>query len=253
MEKFLQDITKKAGKIILSKFGKVGVKYTKRDAADVVTEADLAANNYLIGQIKKKFPSHGIISEETGDYQKDAEYVWYIDPVDGTRNYSVGTPLYCTMVGLAQNGKMLVSAVYAPSLNQFYFAKSGRGAYLNGKRIKCSLKKEMKGSWGSASCKITADSLKIDKKMMALATDESIWVSSYACTGVNSMDIAAGRHDWFYSFWGGVWDYAAPSLILSESGCLVTDTTGKPWDLNDHIGMVAANKILHKEVLKAVK
>jgi len=229
------------------------VKYTKKDAADVVTEADLAANNYLIKQIKSNFPSHGIVSEETGDYQKGAEYVWYIDPLDGTRNYSVGTPLYCTMLGLAKNGKMFMSAVYAPSLNQFYFAKAGHGAFLNGKKVLCSQQKKLKGSWGSSSCKITKESLKIDKKMKDLATDESIWVSSYACTGINAMDVAAGRHDWFYSFWGGIWDYAAPSLILQESGCLVTDTTGRAWNLNNHKGLVAANKILHKQIIKALK
>lgn len=236
----------------MSKYGKVGVKYTKLNAADVVTEADLASNNFLVSSIKKKFPDHGIISEETGEYKTQAEFVWYIDPLDGTRNYSVHTPLFCTMVGIVKNGEPYMGAIFDSVHNDFYFAKKDKGAFLNGKKIYCSSKKGLTGSWGSSSSRISEWSLFSDKSILKFVGDDSVWVNSYACTGINTMDVASGKHDWFVSSGGGgVWDYAAPSIILQESGCVLSDLAGKEWSINGKNGMIAANKILHKNILKA--
>ena len=104
MEKFLKQIIRVAGKEILNKWGKVGVKYTKKDATDVVTEADLVANKIILAAIGKKFPTHGIISEEMPEQRHGAEYTWVIDPLDGTRNFSRGASLFGVMIAVARAG-----------------------------------------------------------------------------------------------------------------------------------------------------
>src|SRR3989339_1735679 len=99
-EKFLKKIIVKAGKETLKYFGKVGVKYTKKHIADVVTEADLKSSSIIVSAIKKRFPEHGIISEEEKDHNNDAEYVWIVDPLDGTRNFATKTPYFCVLIAL---------------------------------------------------------------------------------------------------------------------------------------------------------
>ncbi|MDI6778243.1 MAG: inositol monophosphatase family protein [Patescibacteria group bacterium] len=111
IEKFIKTTLPKAGEILRKKFKKVGVKYTKRHALDVVTEADLAANRLLLIAIKKTFPDHGIISEETAEYKNGSEYIWVIDPLDGTLNFSRGIPIFVTMLAVFRNKELIMSAI----------------------------------------------------------------------------------------------------------------------------------------------
>ena len=138
MEQFIQNITKKAGDAVLSKFKLVGVSYTKKDDHDVVTEADLLSNEILSDAIKEKYPSHGIISEEMDDYNPDAEYKWIIDPLDGTLNFSRHVPNFGVMTALSRNSEVELACIYLPALKEFAFAKKGEGALLNKKKIQCS-------------------------------------------------------------------------------------------------------------------
>ena len=249
MEKFIKQITEEAGLAILKKFGKVGVKYTKEDAADVVTEADLAANKIIVEAIKKKYPSHAIISEEMEDYQSGAEYCWIIDPLDGTRNFLTRTPMFAVMVGLAHNGKMELATIYNPCTAELFFAKKGKGTFLNGKKVACSQQKTWKNSWGLASVNLSEKNTANLRKLLNHSEKENIWVSAFGSAGVSVMYQADGRRDWRASQGGGLWDYAAASLILSESGCKVTNFQGQPWSLKDR-EILSANKYLHAKLLK---
>src|SRR3989338_5119797 len=139
MDKFIRQIAKKAGAVALTRFGKDGALYLKtRNRLSVVTKADLLAEKIIISAIRKRDPDHGIISEESAHHRPDAEYVWIIDPIDGTLNFSTGIPLFGTMVALAHRGKVILSAIYLRVTNELFFAKKGKGAYVNGQRIHCS-------------------------------------------------------------------------------------------------------------------
>jgi myo-inositol-1(or 4)-monophosphatase len=249
MEKFIKQITKKAGTAILKKFGKVSVKYTKENAADVVTEADLAANNIITKAIKKKYPSHAIISEETGEHQNGAEYCWIIDPLDGTRNFLTRTPMFAVMIGLAHNGKMELATIYNPCTDELFFAKKGRGTFLNGKKVRCSQQKTWKNSWGLTSVNVSGKNAANLNKLLKYSAKEEFWMSALGSAGVSVMYQADGRRDWRASQGGGLWDYAAASLILTEAGCKVTNFKGEPWSLKDR-EILSANKYLHSKLLK---
>ena len=124
-EKFIQQITKKAGDLTKKYYGKIGVAYTKQNKGDVVTKADLLSNNLIVNAIKKNYPTHGIISEELKAENANAEYVWVIDPLDGTRNYSTKTPMYGVIVALAHKKKVIMGAINIPILDEMYFAREG--------------------------------------------------------------------------------------------------------------------------------
>ena len=252
METFIKRITKEAGDAILKKFGKIGVKYTKEDAVDVVTEADLISNKILIGAIKKKYPTHAIISEETGEHQNGAEYCWIIDPLDGTRNFATRTPMFGVLVGLARNGKMEMATIYNPCTDELFFAQRGKGSFLNGKRTHCSKHKTWADSYGLVNVEMSGKRKSlIVRKLLKNSKKEKIWISAVGSSAISTLYQADGRRDWRVSVGGGLWDYASPALILKEAGCVVTNLKGEPWSIKDR-EILAANKYIHPRLLKIV-
>ncbi|MEK7480354.1 MAG: inositol monophosphatase [Patescibacteria group bacterium] len=252
MEKFIQQITKKAGATVLRRFGKDGVHYTKsHERWDVVTKADLLSEKIIISAIKKTYPSHGIISEESGRINENAEYVWIIDPIDGTLNYSSGVPMYGVMVCLVHKGKVILSAIDIPATREFFFAKAGSGAYLNGKRIHCSKGRNLKSTFGVHGTTLAPRTIHFLKNVLQCAEGGYMLLGSFA-SPANACYVAAGKRDWIVSLNGQIWDFAPEYLILKEAGCRVTDTKGKPWKLG-MLEMVAANPTLHKQLLKLTK
>lgn len=249
MQDFIKEIAREAGNIVLQKFGKIGVKYTKRDDTDVVTEADVASNELLVGRIKDRFPSHGIISEEQPEFQQDADYVWIVDPLDGTRNYSTHTPLFAVLVGLAHQGKMQLATIFDPLHDEMFFAERGKGAALNGQPIVCSKRAELKHSFGCLNTHWSVNRIDWLKKVIHASETSDFWTSGFGSVAVSTAFVAAGRRDWYCGFGSFLWDYAATSLVLSESGCTVTNAAGEPWQIG-HRELVAANPALHPTILK---
>lgn len=251
MEKFIQEITKRAGKAVLDQFGKIGVEYTKRDVTEVVTKADLLSNKILTESIKTKYPNHGIISEEEKDHQASSRNLWIIDPLDGTRNFSTRIPLFAVMTAFVQDQKVVLASIYDPCQDELFFAQKGKGAYLNGKRIHCSEKREWEHSWGCAGGNLRPAQARFLKNLIEAAKKESFWVSIFGATAISAIYVADGRRDWYYSGENFVWDYAAPSLVLAEAGCIVTNSKGEPWTLEDR-NLAAANKFLHPKLIKII-
>ncbi len=253
MRQFLAQITKEAGNAALKKFKMTGLKYgTKRNVADIVTEADELANEILLARIHAKFPHHGIISEETGAEQDHAEYVWIIDPLDGTRNFLTHTPLWGTMVALARNRRVVAAAIYDPCQNEFLHAEKGKGAYRNGEKVHCSDTRDLVYSYGSISAMVRGERLAFMSKLMRYTGGEDVWISGFGSIATSVLYVADSRRDWIASTGAFIWDYAAPSLILSEAGCKVTNIKGRTWQMSDRT-LIAANPMLHRKLLHIVR
>jgi len=248
MEKFIKEIIQKAGQATMKYFGHARVVYTKENLGDVVTKADLASQRIITRAIKKKYPSHGIVAEEENtSYQTDADYIWYIDPLDGTRNFATHVPLFGINMGLSYKGAIVYGAVYLPVTRELCFARAGKGAFLNGRRILCSNHKKFAYSYGLGPVRISHPRLR-DLGNIIEHSQNTVWVSSLGSIAVAGVYIASGRRDWYTSRDGKVWDYAAPSLIMKEAGCKVTNVHGKDWQPSDS-NLVVANRYLHKELL----
>ena len=238
----------------MSRFKKVGIKYTKHNKADVVTAADLLVNKYLVAEIKKKYPTHGIISEEMGQEKTGAQYVWVIDPLDGTRNFATRVPMWGTMVGLTYRGQMILSAIYEPNLDEFLFAEKGKGTYLNNKRAHCSKTREVAFSYGVGSSTFAASDFKWLKPIAREAERRGgfgIWMNDLGSMATAVAFVASGRRDWKISEGSGIWDYAPPALVMSEAGCKISRFNGQPWQFGDR-EIVAANPILHNKLIKLI-
>lgn len=253
-EKLIKKLAIQAGEITAKKFGKVGVKYTKRDIGDVVTEADLIANRMIISGIKEKYPDHNIISEEIPSEKTKSKYLWTVDPLDGTRNFVTTTPLFCTMICFVKNSEPQLAVIYDPICKNLYFAKKGRGAFLNGKKMKCSDTKKWEQSFGCGPCNMNTKKgvNKVMRRLIVAAEKETFWLSALGSTGISMMAVASGRRDWGFSLSGEIWDYAPVFLILKEAGCTITALDGKPWKLGTE-GMITGNKYLQPKLLTLIK
>lgn len=253
MEKFIKDITKKAGKAALKRFGKDGALYLKtKNRLSIVTKADLLAEKIVVSAIWRKYPDHGIISEESPRHNADAEYVWLVDPIDGTLNFATGIPLFGTMVALSRRGRVILSAIYLPVTDELFFAKKGKGAYLNGKRIRCSSHRDWSTSTGVGPIGLRERTIKLVDKLLVEAKAKRILYATYGSMAIDAAYIASGRRDWYVAVSAQIHDYAPTVLLMKEAGCKVTNLRGKEWTLND-TEAIAANPTLHKHLLKLAK
>ena len=122
------------------------VRISQKQVNDFVTEVDHAAENAIIETLLTAYPGHGIHAEESGKEHgaKDSEFVWIIDPLDGTTNFIHGLPVYCVSIGLAVKGKIEQAVIYDPSRNDLFTATKGRGAYMNDRRLRVSKRTHLK-------------------------------------------------------------------------------------------------------------
>ncbi|MGV8163064.1 MAG: inositol monophosphatase family protein [Candidatus Nanoarchaeia archaeon] len=252
--KSIKKITLEAGKETLKYFGKIGSKYTKKHSEDVVTEADLRSEKIIVTAIKKYFPKDGIISEESPDYNIDAEYVWIVDPLDGTWNFSKAIPIYGVLIAIARKKEVMAGAAYFPKINEFYFAQKGKGATLNGKRIFCSDKQDITNLRISAHMQPEGKFKKQTMKLLNAIETKHCWYTDFGCGGYDMCLVASGRAHlgYFPGIGGHIWDNAAPYIIMGEAGCKLTNILGERVNIDGKIEAVAANPKLHKKIMKII-
>jgi len=248
MEKFIEKITKEAGKIVIGLYKNVKPR-EKTGRQDLVTEADHKANRYFIDTIKKNFPEHGIISEEMDDEKTDAEFVWVIDPIDGTYNYAKGIPLFSIAVSFTRRLVPQFSAIYDPVNGEFLIAKAGKGVYLNGKKVHCAKVRKLEDSRGNFCSCVGPKYNQYWNSLLRLGKEKNIFISIFGSAAKAAHSVAIGARDWHVSFDEYLWDLIPEIHVLKESGCKVTNLKGKPWKPGDK-GYIAANKYLHKQLLK---
>jgi myo-inositol-1(or 4)-monophosphatase len=220
---------------------------------NLVTEADHAADKAIQVIIRKAFPEHGIVSEETAEKITESEYKWIIDPIDGTVNFANGIPICCVSIGLEHNGKMLMGAVYNPNMHEFYFAEKGNGATLNDKKITVSDKKEV-----LRSCLVTGfpytylDQPNGPIQVFERLIRKGIPVRRLGSAAIDLCWVAAGRFDGFYEHQLNAWDSAAGFIIVEEAGGKVTDLKGDIYSPYQP-GIIATNGLIHEELIEWVQ
>ena len=225
----------------------------KEGVNNLVTEADHAADKAIQSVIKKAFPEHGIVSEETAEKITASEFKWIIDPIDGTVNFANGIPICCVSIGLEQNGKMIMGAVYNPIFKEFYFAERGQGATLNDKKISVSNKTEV-----LRSCLVTGfpytylDQPNGPLQVFERLIRKGIPVRRLGSAAIDLCWVAAGRFDGFYEHQLNAWDSAAGFIMVEEAGGKVTDLKGDTYSPYQP-GIIATNGIIHDELVEWVQ
>ncbi len=248
MENFLLEITKKSGDFLMEKFKKREELFlVRKRSKDVVTEYDKKNDQLILEEIARKFPSHGVLAEESGFNKKDSDYLWIVDSLDGSGNFANGNPLFSVCIAISYKGEVVLGSVYAPAIDEFYFAKKGEGVFLNSKKIKVSENKKVEDSY-----LFFCDGYVKDKKNLAQKVSQiferAIDFRKIGSAGVELGWVASGRGDGFIIFEGDPWDVAAGKLLVEEAGGLVTDFNGDRWSPKRG-SYVFSNGKIHDELL----
>lgn len=213
------------------------VRISQKQVNDFVTEVDHAAEKTIIETLLGAYPGHGILAEESGSEHgaKDSEFVWIIDPLDGTTNFIHGFPVYCVSIALAVKGKVEQAVIYDPSRNDLFTATRGRGAYMNDRRLRVSKRIRL------AECLISTgfpfrpgDNLPDYMAMMGEVMKRTAGLRRPGAAALDLAYVAAGFTDGFFESGLQPWDVAAGSLLVTEAGGLVGNFTGEADFLAQH-------------------
>lgn len=244
---FAEDIANKAGNIMRANFSLEMKKDWKEDNSPL-TVTDTKVNSLVIEQVRKTFPGHGVLGEE-GSLAGKSEYLWVLDPVDGTLPFSHGLPTFTFSLALTKNGESILGVIYDPMMDRMFTAQKGEGTFLNGKKVKVSSQKEL-----SAKSILAVESRKVFARLRKNLAETNYYVVSISCITYSSMLIATG--EFAGAIFGGnhPWDAAAVKIIIEEAGGICTDLAGNEQRYDVDInGFIASNKFIHHQLLKLVK
>ncbi len=220
---------------------------------DFVSEVDHAAEDAIIAILRHAYPAHGFLAEESGEKDIKADYVWVIDPLDGTTNFLHGFPQYCVSIGLLYKGKPQQAVVYDPNRNELFTATRGGGAFLNDHRIRVSRTDKLQDALLSTGFPFKElenvdEYLKGLKRLMHMC-------SGIRRPGAAALDlawVAAGRSDGFWEMGLSPWDMCAGALLVREAGGLVGDFAGNETFMETG-RIVATNPKIFAAMLKVLK
>ncbi len=246
---------KAAGRIHLDHFRKKVSPREKSSSYDLVTAADIEAEKRAVSIIREYYPAHNFLCEEEKYKKTGSEYTWVIDPLDGTNNFAHGLPVFCVSLALLKKREVIAGVIYDPTRYEVFVAEKGRGAFMNGVRIRVS---------GSASLKrsILVTGFYYDRGEDMIGNLE--WIKEFFFKGVTGIRrfgaaaldlayVASGRVAGFWEYNLSPWDFAAGKLLVEEAGGRFTDKRGGRVDPFRNSFIVASNGKIHDEMLEVLK
>jgi len=257
LETFLRELMLKAGARLRKHYGKIkSIQYKEGAATNLVTNVDRDVENFIKRQIRSNFPNDSILAEESPIENENAPRRWIIDPLDGTTNYAHGLSLFSVSIGVEQAGDLVAGGVYDPIHRELFFARRGKGATLNGRRIGVSKVKRL-----DQSLLVTGfpyDIHEHPEKSLPYFSAVIRRAQGLRRLGSAALDlcyVAMSRFDGFFEVYLNPWDTSAGSLILKEAGGMITNFDGDTYSIYQR-ELAASNGRIHKEmieILKAVK
>lgn len=253
----------KAGEWVKSRSGGYTRLDVKQSQHDLVTEVDKGCERLIRNLISTHFPDHAFLGEEgvepgpeaSANAVKavaDAEYVWIVDPIDGTTNYVHGFPFFSISIALAYRGQVIVGVIYDPSRDELFLAERGKGAYVHGRKMQVSAEASLKDSLVATG--FPSDPMQALPRNMEQLRGMAPRVRNIRSSGSAALHlayVAAGRLSGFWEIGLNAWDIAAGALLVEESGGRVTDAAGEPY----HLGVrdvLASNGRIHGEFVQAL-
>ena len=224
---------------LLKKMQKNAKIVQKKVQGDFALDADIASEQHVMKRIRQKYPSHDILTEESGHHHKDSEYLWIIDPLEGTLNYAHHLPIWAVNIGLFYKGKPHLGVIYAPILKELFHAAKGKGTYLNEKKINVNKETDIMKSFFAVGMPFV-ENVPISRTLQR----------GIGCAGVELAYVACGRFAAKIKPRGNdPYGYGAGSIIVLEAGGKLTDMKGNPWNLKSN-GALASNGKMHDKLLK---
>ena len=248
-----------AGELILRSMERLdALSVNEKDAKDYVTEIDRASESSIIAALRKAYPTHGILGEESGlqaGEGEGADYLWIIDPLDGTTNFIRGVPHFAVSIACKYRGRLEHAVVLDPVRQEEFTASRGRGAALNGRRIRVSNRKSLEGALLGTGFPFRDNQIDNLDSYLNMFRHLVAPPADIRRAGAASLDlayVAAGRYDAFWEFGISEWDMAAGALLIQEAGGLVSDFNGGHQFL-ERGQIVAGNPKCFKSVLTTIQ
>ena len=227
----------------LSRLDQLEIRAKARN--DYVTQVDQAAEQAILESIRKRYPDHAFLAEESG-HSGDNEFLWIVDPLDGTTNFLHGFPTFSVSIALRRKDILEVGVVYDPCRQELFTAMRGRGAQLDGKRIRVSERTELEGTLIGTGFPYRSNTrwMKTYLQMLGSVMEVTAGVRRPGSAALDLSYVAAGRLDGFFEFGLEIWDTAAGTLMIQEAGGIVTNLTGKASHLESG-DVLAGNPKVH--------
>ncbi len=236
-----------SGRIQREYYGK-GFDIRHKGEKNLVTDVDVACQNRIIELIKGSFPDDEVIAEEKTNYYGGKKNRWIVDPLDGTTNYAHAYPFFCTSIAYEERGEVTLGVVYNPIFRELFFARKGKGAFLNGDPIRVSGVTDLKQALlatGFPYDLATNPRNNIDQFVRFLYESQAVRRDGSAA--LNLSYLACGRFDGFWELKLNPWDVAAGALMVREAGGLITDFKGGEYSIySDEI--LASNGHVHQKM-----
>jgi len=249
-----EEAVRRAGAVLLDRFGRVTARH--KGPADLVTEADLAAQETVRQTLRAAFPSHVLVGEEDPpdrEHRAEEEFRWIVDPLDGTTNYVHRVRFFCVSLALEHQGELIAASVYEPNSDLCFSAAAGQGTYRNGSRVRTSTVTTLGDALVSAGFPNVVSPDGPDLRLFNEVVLVSQSVRRTGSAALNLAYVASGLFDAAWSASTKVWDVAAGTLLIREAGGTVTSFYGEPVETPKGPILAAATPELHRELLAIVR
>lgn len=227
----------------------------KRNPADLVTRADRSSEDLIVGQLRQRFPDHGILAEE-GSLHQGKEYRWIIDPLDGTTNFAHGVPLFAVSIGLERNGNVIAGLVYHPPMDEMFMVEQGHGAYVRrgGETQRLHVSDVPVVADAVVATGLPYDIREVGTNITQIGTLCRVAreVRILGAAALHLAYVAAGRLEAFWEPGLNSWDIAAGALLIEEAGGKITDMKGGMFHV-DCRDVLATNGRIHQEMLALLR
>jgi myo-inositol-1(or 4)-monophosphatase len=250
------EIALEAGALLRGYFQR-GVATEYKGDVDLVTEADRASEKLIVERLSAVFPGHGICGEEGARRGLDAEYRWYVDPLDGTTNFAHGFPVFCVSLGLEHrpagtaadaDGELVAGVIYDPLRDEMFIAEKGQGAWLNGRKLQVSRTNTLSEALLATGFPSRKRHVSPNIHFYHEFTLRSHGVRRAGSAALDLAYTASGRIDGFWEFHLNPWDTAAGALLVVEAGGTMSRFDGTPFQLNSN-EVLATNGLLREELI----
>lgn len=257
----ITNVLQEASIIALSHFGKVTGTTKEGDSNQVLTQTDLEIGQFIIAKIKEVYPAHNIIDEEAGVINKNSEYTWVIDPIDGTSNFASGVPLYGIMIGLLEEATPIAGGFALPAFEEIYTAEKGKGAQCNGNKIRVTSETKLLSSLVAYQIDGHQEDPHITKDECVLLAEIALHIRNLRNGGscFDAAMVASGKYGAYLNRTSKIWDNVPEHILITEAGGVYTDFFGKPMDyshpltkVEDNFTFCAGSPVLHRQLQEII-
>jgi len=246
-------IARDAGRILLSYFGSDLLTTESKGPRDLVTAADLAAEQCILAALTEAFPGDGVVGEEGTNTATTTGRRWYVDPLDGTMNFSQEIPFWCVSIALYQESGAVIGVVHDPIRDETFRAVSGLGAWCNERRIRCSGPERLADAFVHITIDFNERSLLEGLEDVRAVAPRVLRTRNMGSAALALAYVAAGRFDAMLHRSAHTWDYAGGAALILEAGGVVSDLDARPFSESSVSMVAAANAGLHAELLDLIR